>query len=193
MFWIPGSSWWAVCRWVLVDEIDGLVKLFGYRFFERIRGMLGRIAFVFSSRVELDSLFEDIGRGSPLANKLKIVWLGLLEPEAADVLIARGAGRFPPGGAELMRQWAGAHPFFLQLFGHYLCCSATGPEALAQFQTQAWPRLQVLWAVLTERDRTALLAGGVVERLGLKNRGPVTAEGRLFGEVLAAWLREEVL
>src|SRR5207244_861326 len=73
---------------LLVDEVDGLVAKFDYRFFERLRGMLGRIVVVFASRQELDVLFKNVGRGSPLANLLEIQWVSLLDQDEADELIA---------------------------------------------------------------------------------------------------------
>ena len=175
---------------VLVDESDGVVQLpGGYRFFERVRGMLGRLAWVFASRQELDLLFEKQHRGSPLANKLEIHWVGLLEPEAAEALIARGHPS--PEAAALLRRWAGTHPFYLQLFGHYLKTSASLDDALHQFRTQAEPKLRFLWNALAERDQSAMRDGEPVTRLGLKNRGLVTMDGRYFGELLRDFMREE--
>ncbi len=70
-----------------VDEVDGLLPLFEHRFFERLRGMLGRICLMLCSRRELDKVYEDLGRGSPFHNRLQLLWIGLLEPEAAEDVI----------------------------------------------------------------------------------------------------------
>ncbi|WP_179137580.1 ATP-binding protein [Candidatus Entotheonella palauensis] len=96
---------------ILVDEVDGLLPRFEHRFFERLRGMLGRIVLVLASRREFGYIYQELDRTSPFHNRLKLQWLGLLEPEAAEVLIRRGEGLLGPGDADRMRQWAGRHPF----------------------------------------------------------------------------------
>lgn len=115
--------------------------------------------------------------------------MGLLEPEAAEELIARGG--LSAESVALMRRWAGAHPFFLQLLGHYLKTSVSPDEAVHQFRTQAEPKLRFLWNALAERDRAALRAGEPVTRLGLINRGLARRDGAYFGEILRLFLREE--
>lgn len=144
---------------VLVDEIDGIVPRFEHRFLERLRGMLGRIAFVLSSRRELDLIYEELGRTSPFHNRLELMWVGLLDEAAAEALIASGAGILP-GGAELMRLWAGRHPFYLQLLGRCLQDAAgageTRASALDRFRSEASIRLRELWRILGNRDRNGL-------------------------------------
>lgn len=183
---------------ILVDETDGLIATFGHRFFERLRGMLGRIALVLASRQELDLLFQDLG-GSPLANRLEIQWLGLLEETAAEALIHRGDGLLGPGDTDRMRRWAGRHPFYLQLMGRHLLDARRFGEgieqAMGRFRTEASMRLRELWRVLDDKERQALkecLAGIPATRRSLAERGLVTGDGKLFGEVLAEWLREKL-
>jgi predicted phosphodiesterase len=179
---------------ILVDETGSLIRPLGVRFLERLRGMLGRIALVLASRQDLAQTHEEAGVVSPWNNRLEVVWLGLLEAEAAEELIGLGAAAH----AGLMRQWAGRHPFFLQLLGHFLVDadrSGRPPaSALEQFRVQAAPRLWELWSVLASKEKEDLrrtLTGVAVNRLTLRSRGLLTDDGRPFGEVLTAWMREE--
>jgi predicted phosphodiesterase len=105
---------------ILVDEMDGMLPRFEPRFFERLRGMLGRLVLVLASRREFDRICQELGRTSPFHNRLELQWLGLLEPEAAEELIRQGEGLLGPGDPERMRQWAGRHPFYLELLGRHL-------------------------------------------------------------------------
>lgn len=180
---------------LLVDEADGLIAKFDYRFFERLRGMLGRIIVVLASRQELDLLFKDVGRGSPLANLLEIQWVGLLDQHEADELIARGAKVFGPNGEQLIRHWAGRHPFYIELLGYYLAEAQLSAQALDRFTIQANARLRELWNVLNDKERRALqdgVAGIPATRASLRRRGLVNEDGSFFGEVLSAWLKEEL-
>lgn len=183
---------------MLVDEFDGIVPRFEHRFLERLRGMLGRIAFVLASRRELDLIYEELGRTSPFHNRLELMWVGLLDEAAAEALIASGAGTLP-GGVELMRLWAGRHPFYLQLLGRCLQDAAKAGEsrqsALDRFRSEAAIRLRELWRVLGERDRDGLLSvlsGSSPNRRSLRTRGLATEEGKIFGKVLEDWLQEEL-
>jgi 3',5'-cyclic AMP phosphodiesterase CpdA len=176
---------------IMLDETDSVVRVFGYRFFERLRGMLGRVVLVFASRRPLDLLFEEIGTGSPLSNRLEIAWLGLLEESAAEQLIALGASDHAPA----MRRWAGRHPFFLQVLGHYLVQSGELESAMESARTQACARIREWLRILSVRERKDLdraVNGEVVLRRSLRERGLLTAEGRPFGEVLVECIREEL-
>src|SRR5262249_50741206 len=99
---------------------------------------------------------------------------------------------------ELLRRWAGRHPFYLQLLGRHLGDARRNGQstehALDLFRTEAASRLREIWRGLAPRDReslTATLSGRASVRLSLRMRGLVTDEGLPFGEVLADWLREE--
>jgi hypothetical protein len=196
--WVASVSQPGLPPVILVDETDCLIGRFDYRFFERIRGMLERLAWVFASRQELDALFEQTGRGSPLANRLEIQWLALVEPEAADEIIGWGQGVLTADDAAGMRQWAGRHPFYLQLLGHHLFYArhtgGTQSEALDRFRNEASARLRRVWNTLNDRDRQALRDSPVTPapRLRLRMRGLVTEEGRPFGDVLTRWMEEEL-
>lgn len=183
---------------ILIDELDGMVPRFEHRFFERIRGMLERIVLVVSSRQELDLIYEELSRTSPFDNKLRIQWVGLLEPSDAERLISWGGEAIGTKGAGLMLRWAGRHPFYLQLLGYHLIMSRNSNQsataALEGFRSDAASRLRELWRVLDARDRESLhgtLAGKPAVRRSLRARGLVDEQGQAFGKVLTEWLREE--
>ena len=183
---------------LLVDEVDGLMPRFEHRFFERMRGMLGRVALVLASRQELDRIAEDLGRTSPFHNRLELQWVGLLGEEGAERIIGWGEPLLGPGDAGRMRAWAGQHPFYLQLLGRHLVDARRAGEdvndAMDRFRAEAAARLRELWRVLDDRERDSLreaVRGVPTRRRTLRMRGLVTAEGALFGAVLEEWLREE--
>ncbi|HZF11210.1 MAG TPA: metallophosphoesterase [Thermoanaerobaculia bacterium] len=183
---------------LLIDELDSMVPCFEHRFFERLRGMLGRIVLVLASCQELDLLYRETDRASPFFNRLELQRVGLLEPAEARLLIARGGGLLAPQDRELLFRWAGRHPFYLQLLGRHLGDARRNGQATEQaldlFRTEAASSLRELWRVLDPRDRESLratISGRACLRLSLRMRGLVTDEGWLFGEVLADWLREE--
>ncbi|MCP4697501.1 MAG: hypothetical protein GY862_11705 [Gammaproteobacteria bacterium] len=181
---------------VLVDEAGVLVRNFPARFFERLRGMLGEIVLVLASSQDLNVTYEEIGHASPFGNRLKVIRLGLLEAAAADEIIQGGGSLFNEEINELMRIWAGRHPFYLQLLGHHLASAQTTEQALDAFYTNAAVHLRKLWQTLNERDQRALLQvleGKPVKRRGLRTRGLVTKDGQLFGKILQEWLEEEFL
>ena len=184
----------------LVDEADRLFVRFDRRFFERIRGMVtkSRICLVLASRREIDQVYLEQGRTSPLLDLLQFVRMGLLASDEAEALIDQGAPCFDAGGAELLRHWSGRHPFYLQLLGHHLVRACqTGEDktsALDRFYDEARVRLRELWRVLDEREQQALrdgVTGPPIRHKLLERRGLVTNDGKLFGEILAQWLREE--
>jgi hypothetical protein len=184
---------------VIVDEFDGFLPRFENRFFERLRGMLGRICLLLSSRRELDRLYQELGRTSPFHNRLELEWVGLLEPDAADRLTLIGNDALGLRELQMIREWAGRHPFYIQLVGHHLVDSVRRGEGVTtatdRFQTEAAARFRELWRVLDERDQDALrktVAGIPAQRRSLRLRGLVTEEGWPFGRIFTEWLREEI-
>jgi hypothetical protein len=186
---------------VLVDEVDGMIGRFDVRFFERMRGLLTRHGLILglASSKDLDELYADVNKTSPFFNVVERQLVGLLEPEAVEGMIGWGRAIFGDTGADLLRQWAGRHPFYLQLLGGYLAQALLRGDspggALERFQDEAESRVKALWRSLEERDRQELkesVKGGIAAtRRSLRRRGLVTEEGKPFGEVLAAWVREE--
>ena len=149
---------------LLVDEADGLFERFDVRFFERLRGMLGRVVLVLATRLEVDLIYRRLSHGSPFANRLELLPVGLLAPEPADAVIGWGVPVFGEGGAALMREWAGRHPFYLQLLGHHLVDAGrdgnTRDEALDQFRFEAAARLRDVWRGLDEAERRTMRDAG---------------------------------
>lgn len=186
---------------LLVDECDALVRRFEYRFFERLRGMLDDLCLGVSSRRELDRVFQDAGKGtSPFQNRLELHWVGLLEPAASEDLIDRAGAGLPPAARQLIREWAGRHPFFIQLMVRKLLDARefgqSEQEACEEFQAEAYSRLRELWGTLTERDRKLLReAQGIPmpAASALKRRGLLDDEGRPFGRVVTEWLQDEAI
>jgi hypothetical protein len=184
---------------LLVDECDVLVRRFEYRFFERLRGMLDGLCLGVSSRRELDRVFKDAGKGaSPFQNRLELHWVGLIEPEAATCLIEAAGAGLSVRARQSIREWAGRHPFFIQLMARKLLDSKEFGEpeeqGLEAFQAEAAARLRELWGTLTEREQKLLLDSGVIPKpnaAALRRRGLLDEEGRPFGRVLTQWLADE--
>ena len=182
---------------VLVDELDGMLERFEHRFFERLRGMLGRVVLVVASRDPIDLIYRKLGRTSPWENRLELIRLGLLEEAEARELIRQGAHYLGPREEAAMHEWAGRHPLFLQLLGRYLVQAGRDgrgiERALDQFHTEAEARLREVWRALTDPERQKLrecCAGQTVGMRGLRARGLITDDGRPFGRVLTEWLQE---
>jgi hypothetical protein len=184
---------------LLVDECDALVRRFDYRFFERLRGMLDDLCLGISSRRELDRVFKDAGKGaSPFQNRLELHWVGLLESEAAKHLIESAGAGLSVQARRLIHDWAGRHPFFIQLMAKKLLDAREFGQSEAQardeFQAEAAARLRELWSTLTEREQKLLIEATSVAKpeVGvLRRRGLLDEEGRPFGRVLTQWLMDE--
>ena len=186
---------------LLVDECDVLVRRFDYRFFERLRGMLDDLCLGVSSRRELDRVFKDANKGaSPFQSRLGLHWVGLLEPEAADSLIQYVGAGLSTTTRRLIREWAGRHPFFIQLMARKLLDARKfgqkEMDACDDFQAEAGARLRELWGTLTEREQGVLLEAVSMPRpaaTALRRRGLLDEEGRPFGRVLLQWLNDEAV
>ena len=183
---------------LIIDEVETCIKRFDPRFFERLRGMLGTLILVLASWRELDRIFQEMGRTSPFENRLGMVRLGLLDPTAAATIRQWGHTDLDATDMEQMRQYAGCHPFYLQLLGYHLINAQRSGEPLKEafdrFYQDASSRLRKLWHTLTEKEQQALresLSGKPVERRSLRLRGVVTEEGQPFGKILTEWLEEE--
>jgi hypothetical protein len=181
---------------ILVDEAERFIENFPARFFERLRGMLDRVMWVFASREDIDLIYRKFHDStSPFENRLGIRRLGLLEPAAVEQLIH--LGRLTPEETALMHTWAGRHPFFLQLLGHSLL-EGRGESiqmVLDEFQTEAVVRLRRVWKTLSDSEQKELrqcLTGKAATSRSLRVRGLVTEQGQLFGKVLESWVREEI-
>lgn len=186
---------------VIVDEADQIFVRFQPRFFERLRGMLDRLSLVIASRQSIDRIHEEMGRTSPLRNRLQIAWLGLLDSTSRETVLEFGALVLEQTDQDLLRRWAGCHPFYLQMLGHYLFDAIVLGEpraaAIDRFVIEASARINELWLTLSERERAGLL--GILHGTALRPqvsrtlraRGLIDGKEALFGEVLAEWLRDQ--
>lgn len=182
---------------LVVDEIDGLLRRFDHRFFERLRGMLDRLMLVVGSRRDLDLIYEEVHRTSPFHNRLEIVRLGLLESSAVEDILSWADNLLTAGDASLIREWSGRHAYFVQLLSHHLTDArqhgVSKHTALDRFCEEAAARFRELWRTLSPRDQEDLRNapdGTPATRRSLRTRGLVTEDGQLFGRVLAEWLSE---
>lgn len=189
---------------ILVDEADAIIRRFERRFFERLRGMIQnkRLVLVLCTGKEIHSIYQEQEQTSPFENLLEIRWLGLLEVEASELLIQRGHGLLKSGDDAIMREWAGRHPFYLQLLGHCLVYAnnsgISSADALVDFRTQASTPLSRQWTALNKKGQQALTehvrTGDPIPssstRLSLIRRGLVTDDGNAFGRILLEWLTE---
>lgn len=180
---------------ILVDEAERLLAHLPHRFFERLRGMLGRVCLVLASRKEIGDIPREDRLTSPLLNRVELQRLGLLEDEGVNGILGLGAGLLTPDDAALMREWAGRHPFYLVLLGHYLWDARrhgeSVDEALEEFQENAFQRLGEVWQTLSALERN-LLSDAVFMHIHepsitLKRRG-LLDDGYAFGRILKEWL-----
>ncbi len=181
---------------LLIDEAEHFLEVLPLRFFERVRGMLqeGQLITVFVTSREMNRIFADMGKTSPLS--LRLLHLDLLDKPSRDSIIA--LGDFHPQQVELIKTWAGGHPYYLQLLGQCLIEARQNCEndevALRHFQTNAAARFNKLWVNLTKEERQSLQVAcqseQKIKRRSLIERGLVTEEGQLFGKVLQEWLIE---
>jgi hypothetical protein len=197
--WIDAVSSSGIPPVVLVDEVESVVQSCDVRFFDRLRDLLGRVCVVFSSREAPDEVFSQNNKTSPITNRIEAARVGLLEPGGAEATVRLGSEYLGPGDADLMRHWCGSHSFFLQLFGGFLVearrAGMSPDRALEELKAQAPAHFRQLWKTLGTAGQQALrdAAHGVPSgSVGLKQRGLLTEDGRPFGELFAAWLREEI-
>jgi hypothetical protein len=183
---------------LVVDEVEQLIVTFEHRFFDRLRGMLDRLMVVLCSRQELDRIYTELGRLSPFHNTLERRRIGLLESADVEELLNWSRGILRPEDASAVRQWAGTHPYFVQLLAHELADARLHDspidDAMDRFYDTASARLNELWQILSDSDREELrktVSDIPPTRRVLRLRGLVTADGKPFGRILREWLEEE--
>jgi len=199
--WLSEHTRYDLVPLLLIDDADQCFGSFPMRFFERLRGMLGRISILFASHRELDLVQQEVQRTSTLQNSLQIMRLGLLDELAAEKLVLAGSAALNERQLQLMREWGGRHPFYLQLLGMNLVRAVQNGDsdeaALDTFYTEATPKLRHQWQYLDERERAALhdIANGKTlsqrDLRPLRVRGLITEKGRLFGRILQEWLEQK--
>ena len=183
---------------LIVDEFERLVAEFPPRFFERIRGLLERVMVVLCSRRELDLVYQARNLTSPFHNTLELVRVALLDDLAVEALLKESPGILSAEDQSALREWAGRHPYFLQLYGHELADArlhhTSTESAFDRFHSTAASRFRELWNVLSESDQQELLklaSNIAVTRRSLRLRGLVTSDGLAFGRILLEWITEE--
>lgn len=199
--WIRQHTRYDLVPLLLMDDADHCFGHFPMRFFERLRGMLGRISIIFASHRELDLVQQEAQRTSTLQNSLQIMRLGLLDELAAEKLVLTGSAILNQKQLQLMREWSGRHPFYLQLLGMNLVRAAQNGDsdetALDTFYSEATPKLRDQWKALDERECSTLreiASGKTVSQRDLRPvriRGLITEKGRLFGRILQEWLEQK--
>ncbi|MEF8704732.1 MAG: toll/interleukin-1 receptor domain-containing protein [Candidatus Accumulibacter sp. UW26] len=183
---------------LLIDEAERVLSHLPHRFFERLRGMLGRICLVLATRHEIGDIPREDHLTSPLLNRLEVQRVGLLEAAGVDALIGLGDGVLSAADGRTMREWAGRHPFYLCLLGHYLWDARrhgeSTQEALDQFQENAFQRLGECWRALPRREQRLLAdagRGAMRETDGALTRRGLLDDGQVFGRVLGEWLARQ--
>jgi hypothetical protein len=199
--WLSQHTRYDLVPLLLMDDADQCFGSFPMRFFERLRGMLGRTSIIFASHRELDLVQQEVQRTSTLQNSLQIMRLGLLDELAAEKLVLAGSAALNEKQLQLMREWGGRHPFYLQLLGMNLIRAVENGDsdesALDTFYTEATPKFRHQWQYLDERERAALqgIANGNTlsqrDLRPLRVRGLITEKGRLFGRILQEWLEQK--
>lgn len=196
----------ALLRWataqkalplLIVDRAEVCLKQFPPRFFTRLRGLLDKLLLVFASNQSIDNLYADLGHTSPFGNQFGVIRLNLLESAAVETLTQWHV--LSAEALTTLKDYAGRHPFYLQLLGYHLVEAHERDQplddALDAFYQDAAPRLQRWWKTLNPREqqtlRETLQGKPVNRRSSLRTRGLVTEEGELFGRVLQEWLEQE--
>jgi len=178
---------------VLIDEAETPLTRLDYRFWERLRGMDGRVLLVLATASELDQVFQERQGTSPFGNTLHQERLGLLEAEGVEQIVGWARGLLSHEAQEQLKLWAGRHPYYLQLFGRLLVDEGKVGSALDHLRDTASGRLRELWKHLSAREQQELERvgqGGRTSFARLRWRGLVDEEGRAFGEILRWWLME---
>ncbi|EDN66047.1 hypothetical protein BGP_1049 [Beggiatoa sp. PS] len=83
--------------------------------------MLGKeIVWIFASSRSIQSIksWHKNDQVPPFDNRLKIRYLGLLEPLAIEKIIK--LGKFNSEEAKQIKTWAGRHPYYLKLLAQHL-------------------------------------------------------------------------
>ena len=161
----------------LLDDFAAVTQnpaAFDETFFTQLRSCAQHytVAWVIASDHPLLNLWSDASIAtSPFFGSLRLISLGLLGTDEADLLLeetARHSGRaFSPEERAALLRLAGAHPAFLQLIGwHFyearftrrLVSRAALSDATHRYMAAAQARYMALWEQLTIAERQALLA-----------------------------------
>jgi len=153
---------------LIVDEAEAVLKHLPHRFFERLRGMLGRLCLLLATRHEIGAVARDDG---------------VLMP--GDALTLRHCAGRHPFYLTLLAHYL------------WQARSDGDGEAVAldAFREDAYQRLGECWRALPAREQAALRGAAAGVALAgddaLQRRG-LLDDGRLFGEVLREWLTQHL-
>ncbi len=184
---------------VLIDEAEPVLRMLPERFFGRLRDLITRqrLCLVLASRRDIGEMEYLNYKTSPLANCMKRLQLELLDEPGAQQLCALGAGVLSAADVQLIRQWAGRHPFYLSLLGHYLWQARrdgdSEAEALREFKINARVRLKEWWQVLFSKEQKQLamvLDDNTPNPKSRLNERGLLDQGQPFGEVVRWWWGE---
>lgn len=182
---------------ILVDECEAILQQCPHRFWERVRGTLGQIVWVFSSKQPLDTLYKHQHKtGSPFENQLKTLWLGLLDKDSAKQLIEKGG--FSKEQQRVLATWAGCHPFYLQCLGGHLWHNKnenTSIIVLDAYKMEAKRHLDDLWKSLSSKEKDKLLSYShtqqVIDSTALRSKGVITQEGHPFAKIFTEYIKKQ--
>jgi hypothetical protein len=82
--------------------------------------MLERLMVVLCSRCELGQVRESNGKTSPFSNTLQLERVALLESAVIEEALGWGSTILQPEDQSAIREWAGRHPYFMQLLAQEL-------------------------------------------------------------------------
>lgn len=177
---------------ILIDEFEGMATEIPLRFFQRMRSLLNRLVLIPATRGPIHELYEEHDLVSPFHNVMETLQLGLLAKGEVQELL-KNAG-FKGGNSQQawLLEWAGRHPYFLNLLGRCLVDEGDQQAALRRFLPTATSRFKELWRHLGKRDKERLkkLAGHPCDHWSLQARGLVTEEGEAFGKALSQFLED---
>ena len=161
----------------MLDEFESLAGniAFNASFYGELRSLAGELGVVYitaSKRSLYDLTYQHADTlSSPFFNIFSEQPLGLLPQEEAVLMLAQisamgGQSPFSQEQIETIINLAGAHPFFLQVAGHYLYTeregNLAGHEVLLanverRFKAEAEDHYRYLWSQLSDEEQAALL------------------------------------
>jgi len=202
---------------LMLDEFESLAQSqhFEPDFYGELRSLAGEVGVVYLTGSKR-SLYELTYRhsstlSSPFFNIFAELPLGLLSEAESQGLLAtlsrrEGQAGFSPQAIARALEWAGPHPFFLQLAGYHLWESGAAARDLSaealeatqrRFLAEAEDHFRYSWAQIEEVERTGVLHPEQVPeevRRRLHRRGllrPAGALGQAWSASFADFCRRQ--
>jgi tRNA A-37 threonylcarbamoyl transferase component Bud32 len=185
---------------LILDEFEALAQSPNFEpdFYGEMRSLAGEVGVVYltaSKRSLYDLTYRHATTlSSPFFNIFSELSLGLMSQEEARQILQHlssmeeGDG-FDAREIDLALEWAGPHPFFVQLAGYHLwelgagqdTLSPEGPEtAYRRFLAEVEDHYHYLWAQMGETERVGILHADLAPedvRRGLQRRGVLRPAG----------------